>query len=98
MFSSTVKLLMTDFVNHKIKSIQSFRCAHRGMVCICIHRSECSYVYKYLCLYCVSKKIKQEFNLYCSDYTNERKQKSLMICSKSSQSMLQHIKANEQYL
>jgi hypothetical protein len=39
------------------------------------------------------KKIKQEFNHYCSDYTNERKQKSLMICSKSSQSMLQHIKS-----
>jgi hypothetical protein len=22
----------------------------------CVHRGECSYVYEYLCLYCVSKK------------------------------------------
>jgi hypothetical protein len=40
-------LLVTDFVNLKIKPTQSFGGAHRG---------ECSYVYKYLCLYCVSKK------------------------------------------
>jgi hypothetical protein len=25
-------------------------------VCACVHRGECSYVYEYLCLYCVSKK------------------------------------------
>jgi hypothetical protein len=51
-------LLVTDFVNHKIKPAQSFRCAHRGRVCVrvCVHRDECSYVYEYLCLYCVSKK------------------------------------------
>jgi hypothetical protein len=49
-------LLMTDFVNLKIKSAQSFGCAHRGSVCVCVHRGECSYVYEYLCLYCVSKK------------------------------------------
>jgi hypothetical protein len=29
-------LLMTDFVNLKIKSAQSFGCAHRGMVCMCV--------------------------------------------------------------
>jgi hypothetical protein len=27
-------LLMTDFVNLKIKSAQSFRCAHKGKVCL----------------------------------------------------------------
>jgi hypothetical protein len=27
-------LLMTDFVNLKIKPTQSFRCAHRGRVCV----------------------------------------------------------------
>jgi hypothetical protein len=47
-------LLMTDFVNLKIKSAQSFEGAHRGRVCVCVHRGECSYVYKYLRLYCVS--------------------------------------------
>jgi hypothetical protein len=41
-------LLMTDFINLKIKSTQSFECAHRDRVC----------VYKYLHLYYVSKKIK----------------------------------------
>jgi hypothetical protein len=49
-------LLMTDFVNLKIKSAQSFEGAHRGRVCVCVHRGECSYVYKYLRLYCVSQK------------------------------------------
>jgi hypothetical protein len=38
-------LLVTDFVNLKIKSVQSFKS---------IYRSECSYMYKYLCLYYVS--------------------------------------------
>jgi hypothetical protein len=53
-------LLITDFVNLKIKSAQSFGCAHMGRMCVCvcvyIHRSECSYVDEYLRLYCVSKK------------------------------------------
>jgi hypothetical protein len=40
-------LLVTDFVNLKINPTQSFEGAHRG---------ECSYVYKYLCLYRISKK------------------------------------------
>jgi hypothetical protein len=50
-------LLLIDFMNLKIKSAQSFRGAHRGRVCVrvCVHRGECSYVYEYLCLYCVSK-------------------------------------------
>jgi hypothetical protein len=47
-------LLMIDFVNLKIKPTQSFRGAHRDRVCV--HKYGCSYVYEYLCLYCVSKK------------------------------------------
>jgi hypothetical protein len=43
-------ILMIDFMNLKIKSAQSFKGAYTY-----VHRSECSYVYKYLCLYCVSK-------------------------------------------
>jgi hypothetical protein len=49
-------LLVNDFVNLKIKPTQSFGYAHRGRVCVCVHRDECSYVYEYLRLYCVSKK------------------------------------------
>jgi hypothetical protein len=33
-------LLVTDFVNLKIKPAQSFRGAHRGRVCARVHRSE----------------------------------------------------------
>jgi hypothetical protein len=29
-------LLVTDFVNLKIKPTQSFGCAHRGRVCVCV--------------------------------------------------------------
>jgi hypothetical protein len=47
-------LLVTDFMNLKIKPAQSFEGAHRGKiyVCVfmCVHRGECSYVYEYLCL------------------------------------------------
>jgi hypothetical protein len=35
---------------------QSFRGAHRDSVYVCVHRSECSYVYEYLHLYYVFKK------------------------------------------
>jgi hypothetical protein len=27
-------LLMTNFINLKIKSVQSFKCVHKGMVCV----------------------------------------------------------------
>jgi hypothetical protein len=30
-------LLVTDFVNLKIKPAQSFECAHRGSMCVCVH-------------------------------------------------------------
>jgi hypothetical protein len=45
-------LLVTDFVNLKIKPTQSFGCAHRGSVCLRVFiEVECAYVYEYLCLY-----------------------------------------------
>jgi hypothetical protein len=50
-------LLMTDFVNLKIKSAQSFEYTHIDKVYMCVYRDECSYVYTYLYLYYyVSKK------------------------------------------
>jgi hypothetical protein len=55
----SVALLVTDFMNLKIKSTQSFRGDHRDRMCmLCVHRDEYSYVYKYLRLYCVSQKRK----------------------------------------
>jgi hypothetical protein len=48
--------LVTDFMNIKIKSAQSFRCAHRSSVYVFIG-VRWSSVYKYLYLYCVYKKI-----------------------------------------
>jgi hypothetical protein len=48
-------LLVINFVNLKIKLTQSFRDAHRDRVFMCVHKSECSYMYEYLYLYCVSK-------------------------------------------
>jgi hypothetical protein len=56
-------LLVTDFVNLKIKLAQSFRGTHRGSVCVCGYSSECSYVYEYLCLYCIFKKRKRNYRL-----------------------------------
>jgi hypothetical protein len=47
---------VTDFVNLKIKSTQSFRCAYKSKMYVCIYRSECSYIYKYLYLYYISEK------------------------------------------
>jgi hypothetical protein len=40
--------LVTDFLNLKIKSTQSFGCVHRGRVCVCVYRGGSSYVYIYL--------------------------------------------------
>jgi hypothetical protein len=50
-------LLMTDFVNLRMKSVQSFRRTYRGRLCVCVYKTEYSYVYEYLYLYCVFKKI-----------------------------------------
>jgi hypothetical protein len=45
-------LLVTDFMNLKIKPTQSFRYAHRGKVCVCVHRGEYLYIYMsiYICI------------------------------------------------
>jgi hypothetical protein len=59
-------LLVTNFMNLKIKPAQSFGGAHRDRVYV--HRDEYSYVYKYLHLYCVSKKIELNFQK-CSEFT-----------------------------
>jgi hypothetical protein len=49
-------LLMTDFVNLKIKLTQSFRYIHESRMCecVCVHMGEYLYIYKYLHLYCIS--------------------------------------------
>jgi hypothetical protein len=49
--------LVTDFMNFNIKSVQSFKDAHRLDVRTCVYINECLYVYKYLCLCCVFKKV-----------------------------------------
>jgi hypothetical protein len=45
-------LLMTDFINLKIKPAQPFRGIHMDMVYVYVF----IYIYKYLCLYHISKK------------------------------------------
>jgi hypothetical protein len=56
-------VLITNSMNLKIKSTQSFGCAYRGRVCV--HIGEYSYVYKYLRLYYVSqKKIWKEVTIW----------------------------------
>jgi hypothetical protein len=54
---------MIDFVNLKIKSVQSFRDAHRGRMYVCVHKGERLYVKEYLCLYCIffKKKANRSF-------------------------------------
>jgi hypothetical protein len=41
--------LMTDFVNLKINPTQSFVCAHRDRMCVCVHKAECPY-YMSICV------------------------------------------------
>jgi hypothetical protein len=48
-------ILVTDSVNLKIKSAQSFRGDYRDRVHVCVHRDECSYTYKYMYLYYVKR-------------------------------------------
>jgi hypothetical protein len=61
-------LLVTDFVNLRIKLAHSFKCAHKGKVRACVHMSECSDVYENLCLYCISHKKMFEIELRCKSY------------------------------
>jgi hypothetical protein len=51
-------LLVTDFMNLKIKPAQFFRCDHKYSIYVYtyIYRGECSYLYKYLYLRYVSYK------------------------------------------
>jgi hypothetical protein len=52
-------LLITDFVNLKIKLAQSVLSdvLIRVGIRACVHRGGCSYAYEYLYLYCISKKL-----------------------------------------
>jgi hypothetical protein len=49
-------LLVTDFVNLKIKSAQSFRGAHRNRMCVRVFIEVSARVYEYLRLYFIPKK------------------------------------------
>jgi hypothetical protein len=42
---------VTDFVNFKIKSIQFFRCAHKGRVCMHIFIELSDRTYMSICVY-----------------------------------------------
>jgi hypothetical protein len=39
---------MTDFMNLKIKSTQSFECTHNDKMYVCIYMGKCSYIYIYV--------------------------------------------------
>jgi hypothetical protein len=46
-------LLMTDFVNHKIKPTQSFRSAHRGRVCMHVFIGMSAHMCISICIFTV---------------------------------------------
>jgi hypothetical protein len=46
-------LLVTDFMNFKIKSAQSFGCAHRGRVCIRVFIGVSAHTCMSICIYTV---------------------------------------------
>jgi hypothetical protein len=50
-FVDSDTLVVTDFMNLKIKRAQSFRGGHKDK--LRIHRGECSYIYSYMSI-CVS--------------------------------------------
>jgi hypothetical protein len=58
------KLLMTNFVNLKIKPGQSFRGAHRGKVYVCMFIEVSTHMYMSICIYTVFffKKMKGNFS------------------------------------
>jgi hypothetical protein len=43
-------LLVTDFVNLKIKPTQSFRGAHRGRICVCVFIGVSAHTYMSICV------------------------------------------------
>jgi hypothetical protein len=46
-------LLVTDFMNFKIKPTQSFRGAHRGKVCMCVFIGVSAHTCMSICIYTV---------------------------------------------
>jgi hypothetical protein len=51
-------LLVTDFMNLKIKLIQSFICAHKDKVCVCVHRvSAHTRINIYICAVFLERKV-----------------------------------------
>jgi hypothetical protein len=46
-------LLLTDFMNFKIKLTQSFRCAHRSKVCMCVFIGVSTHICINICVYTV---------------------------------------------
>jgi hypothetical protein len=53
---SVVGDVFVDSDDFKIKPAQSFRGAHRDWMCVFVYIDEYLYVYKYICLYLISKK------------------------------------------
>jgi hypothetical protein len=52
---------MTNFVNLKIKSVQSFRCDYRSNMCVHVFIDDkYSYIYNYLYLYYIFKQEKKK--------------------------------------
>jgi hypothetical protein len=49
----TEALLVTDFVNLKIKPAQYFRCAHRGRVYMCVFIGVSAHMCMSICVYIV---------------------------------------------
>jgi hypothetical protein len=46
-------LLVIDFMNINIKPAQSFRCAHRDRVCVCVFIRVSAHTYMSICVYTV---------------------------------------------
>jgi hypothetical protein len=53
-------LLVTDFVNLKIKLVQSFRSAHRGRVCVHVFIRVSAHTCMSICVYTVFLKKKKK--------------------------------------
>jgi hypothetical protein len=42
---------VTDFMNFKIKPVQSFRCTHKSRVCVHVFIKMSTYTYMSICVY-----------------------------------------------
>jgi hypothetical protein len=56
--------LLTDFVNLKIKSTQSFRCVHRGRMCVRVFIGVSDRMCMSICVYTVFLKNIYHFDFY----------------------------------